>query len=244
MKIPVFKPLLFLTLVLLLLGCRDSNNGDEDPLDPSDFPFDELMDESISSAFIALDEYDGEMDSYLVINIVEEHEAVSFSIDGNPVELFGFGGSYFGEPELTPAQTFSFELAIDGATTTGSLTLPGWLQADFPAEFDFDSDYNFSWSIDDNPDYFIPQLDIDHEDELIYDMKLLTGDKRSHTFSQSFYNGLSWDQVWEVDVGVMALNFLVLDDMVFLGAFDRYKWYPDDEERGRVTERRRGRVRE
>ncbi len=244
MKKSVFIPLLFVAPSLLLFGCRDSNNGDDYPPDLSDFPFEELMTGTVSSALISLDEYDGDIESYLIINIIEDHETVTFSIDGNPVDLVGFGGSYFGEPDLTPAQTFSFELVIDGSTTSGSLTLPGLLQADFPAEFNFNSDYNFSWSIEDDPNHFIPYLDVDYEDDFIYEVELLSGSQRSHTFSQAIYSGLSWDQVWDVEAGVLAINYQNLDGIFFAGAFDRYKWYPDDEERGRVTERRRDRVRE
>ncbi len=240
MKITALKLLLCLSLGFLVLSCGSSSNndGDESP-DFSDLPFDALLDGSVSYAIITLDEYDGDFEAYVIINIIEDHESVTMSIDGTSVELFGFGGSYFGDADLTPAQNLSLELTVDGSSTTGSITLPDMLQTSFPSEFDFNSDFTISWSIEDDPDYFVTQIDIDYDDDPVFDINLLNGNQRSHTFSQSIYSGLSWDDVWEVDVGVTAMNSQIIDGIVFIGAFDRYKWYPDDEEEqfARIEER-------
>ena len=217
-----------LSFVFISCSSSSSNDNEEGSGNPSDLPLENLMRQDISFMVVTIEEFEEDLDAYVMINTTENYESVSLKINGNQVQLESWFGFYFADLELTPAQQIDFELEADDNSYSGSLTIPGLVQASFPTNFDLSSSYSFSWEIDQDPPSFIAWLDIDTDDEWVEKADLLGGDARSHTFDSSIYSHLSEDDVWYIDVGVSAIDFDIRDDFVFVASIDHYHEYEFD----------------
>lgn len=224
-------PFYLVMFSLFLFSCSSSSNSSEDGEngeDISGIPIERLMGEDISFMFVTLEEYEEDLDAYVMLNIIEDHENTSLKINGNPVQLENWFGFYFSELEITPAQDMNFELEIDDNSYSGSLTMPGMLHAAFPSNFDLESNYSYSWEIDQDPASFVAWLDMDTDEEWVEKADVLPGNTRSHTFESSVYSHLSEDDLWYVDVGVSAIDYDVRENIVFIASFDKYHEYDFD----------------
>ncbi len=229
-KMNPFKTILSLLLILSLtvVACSDDSDDNGEDVDPSDFPLEALLNEEQSFMIVAVEEFGEEFDAYMSMMILEDHDNVTLKIDGNDVSLSSFFGFYFADLDLMPEQSFSFELTVDGNSRSGSLSIPAVVQGTFPSEFDLSSDYSLSWTTSSDPTGFIAFLQIELEDDWIDQGNMLSGSERSHTFNRGIYSGLSEDDIWYVDVGVLSMNFTIKDNMIFLAGFDAYQDYDFD----------------
>ena len=221
---------MMLVLSLMVFACdKKSSDDDNGGLGPSDLPFDELMSEEISFMIASVEIFDGELETFLMMFIKENHQNVTLQINGNEVETGKLFGYYFAEANLAPGQSFTYSLNVDGKTRSGSLEIPAAVQASFPPEFDLGSDYSYSWTTSSDPGVFVAFLDIDHDEDWIEQADLLNGNQRSHTFNRSLYSGLTEEEIWYIDVGIGAINFNVQDEMVFIGGFETHQEYEFNE---------------
>ena len=216
--------LLILSLTVFACSDDDDDNGNGG-LDPGEFPLDGLMNENVSFLIMSVEEWDGEFDAYLSMIIVENHQTVTLQIDGNNVSLSSFGRYYFADLDLLPGQSFTYALQVDGNTRSGSLSIPSVIQANFPDDFDLSSNYTMSWTTSADPTGFIAFLQIELDDDWIDNGMLLAGNTRNHTFNRNIYSGLSEDDIWYIDVGVLGMNYEIKDDFVIMAGFDAYEEY-------------------
>lgn len=225
---------MLLILSLAVFACSDD---DDDNGTPGDFPFEAVMSESTSFLIISVEEWDDRFEANVSMLVMEDHQQASLSVNGNEVELFGYMGYYFGELELMPGQSFSYQIRVDGSTRSGELAIPDVIRADFPDEFNLSSNFSFSWTTSSDPSAFIAFLEVDLDDDWVEHMEMLAGSARSHSFNRNLYSGLSEDDIWYVDVGVWGMNYDIKDDMVIIAGFDAYeKYYFDDDFFFRLTE--------
>jgi hypothetical protein len=220
---------LLLILSLTITACSDDDD-DNGQTDMTEFPLEGLLNENTSFLIIAVEEWGEEFDAYMTMLVMENHENVSLQINGNAVSLSSFGRYYFSDLDLMPGQNFSYELRIDNNVRSGSLAIPAVVQANFPDEFNLSSSYTMSWTTSADPTSFIAFLQIELEDDWIDNGTLLAGSARSHTFNSSIYSGLSEDDIWYIDVGVLGMNYDIKDNMVIMAAFDVYEEYYFDNE--------------
>ncbi len=216
---------LLLILSLTVFACSKDDDDDNGELDPGEFPLEGLLNENTSFLILAVEEWDDEFDAYMTMLIVENHQTATLKIDGNDIALSSFGNYYFAELDLMPGQSFSYELRVDGNTRSGSLAIPAVIQANFPDEFNLSSNYTMSWTTSADPTGFIAFLQIELDDDWIDSGALLSGSTRSHTFNSSIYSGLSEDDIWYIDVGVLGMNYDMKDGMVIMAAYDVYEEY-------------------
>ena len=216
---------LLLFLSFIALGC--SNNEDEPELSLADFPFEDIMTNSIPYMIVMVEEHDGELDSYLLLHTRQDNPGVSLEIDGNRVQMESYNvpGSYYADLDLMPGQTFSYELTLNTRKHEGSLDVPSMVHGSFPAEFNLSEDYDYSWTVSSDPDGFLTFLDIDHDEEDVGRRVLLNGVQREYSFSSEIYSSLSEEDIRIIYVDLIAMNFDIPNDMVIISGFNTFANY-------------------
>jgi hypothetical protein len=216
---------MLLILSLTVFACSKDDDDDNGQLDPGEFPLEGLLNETTSFLIMAVEEWDGEFEAYLSMLILENHQSATLKINGNDINLSGFGSFYFAELDLMPGQSFTYELRVDNNTRSGSLAIPAVVQGNFPANFNLASNYTMNWTTSADPTGFVAFLQIELDDDWIDNGAMLAGSARSHTFNSNIYSGLSEEDIWYIDVGVLAINYDMKDGMVIMAAFDEYEEY-------------------
>ena len=200
-------------------------------VEKKDFPLQDFLDREISFMFFGVEESHDGFYTYVTLLIKESHEVLSLQVDGNNIELSFYHGYYIAEPNLLPGQEFTYRLRIDDNIRTGRLTVPDAIRGSFPESFNFLDNYVMSWTTSSDPAGYIALLHIgfDQDDEWLDHGQLLNGSARNHTFNSSIYSGLTEDDVWYIDAGVLGMNFDINDDMLIMAAFDEYEVYIFDD---------------
>jgi len=234
---------LLLILSLSVFACSDDNDEFDAPdVDLSDFPLQGFVDKDISFMLIAVEEDVEGFYAYMTLLIRENHEVFSLQIDGNNIEEISFSqGFYSAGLDLVPGQEFTYRLNIDDNIRTGRLTVPEVIRGNFPQSFNLSANYDMSWTTSSDPAGYVAllQIGLDLDDEWLDHGQLLNGSARNHTFSSNIYSGITEDDVWYIDAGVLGMNFDIKDDMLIMAAFDEYEVYLFDDEIGfRQAEKR------
>jgi len=233
---------LLLILSLSVFACSDDNDKFDAPdVDLSDFPLQGFVDKNISFMLIAVEEGVDGFSAYMRLLITEDHEEGSLQIDGNNIKITLSQGFYSADLDLAPGQEFTYRLRIDDNIRTGRLTVPEAIRGNFPESFNLSANYEMSWTTSSDPAGYVAllQIGLDLDDEWLDHGQLLNGSARSHTFSSSIYSGLTEDDVWYFDAGVLGMNFDIKDGMLIMAAFDEYEVYLFNDEIGfRQVEKR------
>lgn len=223
---------MMVVLSVLLLACKDSKKDSDDTSNPVNFPLQQVMEENISMMTITVDVYYETAVGYLFMYIKENHDMVSLKVNGNDIEIEGFMGFYYGDVDISPGETITYELMVDNKARNGSLKIPDMINVSFPEQFNLNADFSLSWTTASDPASFLVGLDIETDEDWIDDFQLLEGNKRSHNFSRSMYSGLSEEEIWYLVASVRAFDFDVKDEMVMMATVDSEKdYYFDDDYR-------------
>ncbi len=220
------KPILLLLSLLLLASltaCSDDDKDDDGSL--SDLPFEELMNNEISFMGFFVDEWMDEIETEVTIFILEEHESVSLTLNGDEIELESFFGFYYAETDYTPGSSVEYNLTVDGNSTSGSITIANIPNGNFPEEFNLNADYSFSWTIASNPQAFVAEISIEDDEDWYDTIVELPGSARNHTFSRDIYSSFDEDDLWYIDAGITAVNFEVNGNMLILSGAGSYETY-------------------
>lgn len=228
-------------LIFMLTSCSDDDDGFGFPSD-----FDDLANSYDIDIRISRDDYNR---SYIDVELeaFTEPEECSLTVGGNEFTNFDWyyseDGDYeewyysfsFSEEDLETDEEgyFSFDIMFNGKTSTGELHISPLLEADFPEDYEFNSNLTFSWEAEFEPQLYSIWMyyeygDFDN-DEYGYneDGKQLSGSKTSYTIPKSFCSCENADYEW-LYIYIDAINFVSQDDILFWSFSSQSHEYGDD----------------
>lgn len=224
--------LLCTILIFTLSACSDDNDSDRNGSSLEDFPIQQVMMGNLTAVTFDVDVFNDEMVAAVSILVDQDTEEVSLQVDGNDITLQRSGSVLYSEDELdlAPGQSFSYELELDGTTDAGTITMPLFVEIDFPETFDPESDFSLSWNIEESPDLFVVHHEIETSDSWEYEEDFVEGDERSHTISSDIFSGFDSDEISGFGVGIEALNFNHDEALIaaFTSSRDQDKHYRSD----------------
>lgn len=106
-----------------------------------------------------------------------------------------------------------YSLSFNNDTQSGSLAVPYNIVSNFP-NFNFNEDYTFNWSIEENPDLFFVALSFYSDSTSVYNgWQINDGDAREYLISSSIYQDYenSFDEFW---LTLDAINYTRNDDFL------------------------------
>lgn len=229
---PITKTCLLVLFLLIFTACSDNN--EEESTNLEEFP---LGEDPTSTLVISwnYDEEEGYV-GFVNITLLEETNEISVQVNGNEKELYNMYEDYPEEyPEevkadyislidITPGETVSYALTIDGNTTSGSLTVPTPLSVEYP-DFDFDSDLELTWETEDDPTGFMIVMNNPHHEDYLVDYEILEGTHRTYTFSKDLYAMFSDEEYFSFYINLHAFDFNIDDEMLYMAFVeDRYAY--------------------
>lgn len=208
-----FKLLLILAfLLVLLIGCdEDSKNTFE-----TDFPtWNENRPEGIETWMAVIPFVNINRDASISINTLNEPVTWMLEINGIQVDLTWelldeWVAGIFVEGMCAAGENMTYILELNGDTFSGDLTIPYFPIVNWPS-FNFNENYEFTWTLTQNTDIQIINLNVETFDEYFWKQWLVDGEDRSFEIDKSNYEDYQNNYEW-IDIGLMPTNFSVIDE--------------------------------
>ena len=232
--------ILAITLLLLFACSNDKNStGPGNNEGPGNFP----SGNSLCEDLLCL-EFDYFMGFYIELDNVGFEIFSKYNVDNCVVKLndeeFGIVWEYeddfgwWGEPmnndlieNLTIGSNISYFFQNSGKTFSGNITIPQNAYVTWP-EFNVDEDFTFNWTLQENTDIQIVEINIENNDDYFVSYWQLDGEIRSHTISKSYYQDLN---SFQLDIYLDCINYKNYGDFfIYAHSYDGNSsfTYPDN----------------
>lgn len=215
------KFLLILFPIWLVAACSDDTITSSEPDNDEDesslsFPIDKIDSGEIPYLFFFTYEYQGFVHAEIAINLDNLYENVSLELSGKEIELFGEDNFYYGFSTIDE-KTFTYSLILDDKLIEGSLLRLDFIEADFPSNFDFNSDYSFSWETGDESPLHASKLSIQSADSSIVNLnnyEIIPGFARGTIIKKELFDHFNENNTDEITVSITVIDADTSNDIL------------------------------